>query len=156
MRKFIILLAFSMAACAADKGTLVPGSDPEMNSAILRARQTLDDFLAVKNKAPDGISGFVVKVRFEHGTAQEHMWVTPFRQGARGAFQGTLKSEPQWIPGLKLGQEVSFTRDQISDWGYNQGGTLVGYFTTCAMFAKDEKLRQQLKEQGYEYACAAY
>ena len=153
MRLFALIVAFTIPAFAADNVTPVHDSDPQMHAAITRARQTFGDFLKLKSQGPEGTSGYMVKVRFEQGQDKEHMWVSPFRPNGKGGFDGVLKSEPRYVPNLKWGQQVSFSADQVSDWGYTQGGKRIGFFTTCMLLAKDAALRKQVKDQGLDYAC---
>lgn len=151
MRAIVLALAISFPAFGADNVALVHEADPEMNAAIARARQTFDNFLKLKSQSPQGVSGFIVKVRIE----TEHLWVSPFRPNGKGGFEGILKSEPRNMPSLKWGQQVNFVAEQVSDWGYSNDGKLEGFFTTCVLLARDSNLRKQLKEQGRNYACAA-
>jgi len=59
----------------------VPKEDPEMASAIAKARATLDDFLVLWRAQPSGASDYKLKVRIGDGENSEHFWVQPFRPG---------------------------------------------------------------------------
>jgi uncharacterized protein YegJ (DUF2314 family) len=152
---FTLLLVVCTQANSADNVSLVPDGDPQMTAAIAKARASLDQFLSLKAKAPDGVSSYFVKVLFKAGGTGEHMWVSPFRTSGTGELQGILKSEPNFAPGLRWGQEVTFSKDQITDWGYTKDGKLLGYFTTCVLLSRDADMRKKISESGRQYACAA-
>jgi uncharacterized protein YegJ (DUF2314 family) len=111
---------------------MIADDDAEMEAAIAHARSTLDEFLAVLANPPKGASGFKIKVELSDNTGTEHFWVEPFAQTETG-FEGTLANEPEIISGVKLGQKISFSRSQVSDWGYVLNGRQVGSFTVCVM-----------------------
>lgn len=158
MKSLVLAIAaqtLSSAALCSTDPALVSGSDQQVNVAIIRAQRSLDDFLRVKANPSSGETAFTVKVVFTRGASVEHMWVIPFRPDGKGGLQGILKSEPRVIPDLRFGQEVNFTRQQITDWGYTREGELVGYFTTCVLLARDDGLRKRLKALGQTYKCDA-
>ncbi|MES2933618.1 MAG: DUF2314 domain-containing protein [Pseudomonadota bacterium] len=125
-----------------------------MTAAVLKARQTVDEFLRIKVNRPDGATGFAVKVLFEDGTTKEHMWVNPFRASSSG-YEGVLRNDPMQLRNLRKGSQVSFSKDQITDWGYNLSGRSKGYFTACVLIATNPQLRKSYEEQsGFQYECA--
>ncbi len=153
LRGVCLLLLLPLVAHGADKIVPVADGDPEINAAILRSRQTLDTFLKLRMASPGDAGGFTVKVLFSESGHREHMWVAPFRATAAG-FEGILKSQPRFISGLRYGQQVQFSRDQITDWGYNKNGTLFGYRTVCVFLARDPGQREQARRDGLVYECA--
>ena len=116
-----------------DETVRIRAEDEGMVAAIARAQATLDDFLRIAALPPKGTSGFRLKVRFQDARGVEHMWVTPFEQTAHG-FSGELADEPEYVKGLVNGQQVTFTRAEISDWGYVLDGKQKGSFTVCVLF----------------------
>jgi hypothetical protein len=74
--------------------------------SISKAQASLDDFLAVLDKPPTSATGFTVKVRIAHRNGAEHLWIMSFRRGNSG-FAGIVANEPDHLPELRLGQEVS-------------------------------------------------
>ena len=151
-----LMLLFAPVARGADPNVaLIHDTDPQMNAAISKARSTLDEFFKTKSQRAPGEDGYTVKVLFREGSNAEHMWVTPFRPNAGGGYQGLLKSSPSYIKGLQWGQQVTFARDQITDWGYTKGNTLVGYFTVCVLLARDSALKSRIEANGQRYQCAA-
>ena len=125
-----------------------------MNTAIAQAQKSLDNFLKLKSAPLSGTSQFTVKVLFTQGEAKEHMWVMPFRAAPGAGFEGILQNDARFISTLRRGQQVRFSREQVTDWGYSKDGTLLGFFTVCAMFARAPEQRAQLEASGQRYACA--
>lgn len=159
--RFVLLLLLPLAlqlesAFAKDNIAAVHDADGPMNQAIQKARDALGSFMQLKANPNSGAERFELKVSF----ARELMWVSPFRvsgsdgngngNGNGDRFEGILKSVPQYNPALAWGQQVSFSRDQIVDWGYTQNGKRHGHFTTCVLLARmkpDEaaKIRKEMK-----------
>jgi uncharacterized protein YegJ (DUF2314 family) len=127
--------------------------DPEMTSAKLAAQKTFDSFLQAKAAAEAGTSSFAVKVALTDGRQTEHVWVYPFRP-AIGGFEGVLKSQPMFMTDAKYGRQISFSRQQVSDWGYAKKGKRIGYRTVCVLLKRDPKLAAEEKKAGNEYECA--
>ena len=63
---------------------------------------------------------------------REHIWVVGVTRSGDG-YRGRLDNEPQRLPGLSRGSEVSFTTDMISDWAYEHNGRLWGGYTLRVM-----------------------
>ncbi|MER9237629.1 DUF2314 domain-containing protein [Mesorhizobium sp. M0633] len=151
-----LVLAFapvSADAQSGEKGVLgVARDDPEMAAAIEQARASLDDFLILSEAPPSGTATFKLKVRIEDGTATEHFWIIPFHRTA-GGFAGILANEPQAVHNVVAGQEIEFTRDEISDWGYTKNGHQVGSFTVCVMLKKMSKEDADYLRDNYGFDC---
>ncbi|MGP1629656.1 MAG: YegJ family protein [Giesbergeria sp.] len=137
-----VLLTFSLQTQAQsqgqgakiqDKAYTISSEDAEMEEAIGKARTTLDSFLKIRANPPRGAEDFKIKVKFTDGDNTEHIWVTPF-QVTKAGFTGTLAGEPDYVADLENGQEVTFTRADISDWGYVLNGKQKGSYTVCVMF----------------------
>jgi uncharacterized protein YegJ (DUF2314 family) len=137
--KALLLVAGLMLSVAAgcdqakDQMVLIKTDDAEMTAAIQHAQATLDDFLKLNDNPPNGASGFKLKVRITDSRGTEHMWVTPFKQLGSG-FTGVLSDEPEYVTSVKNGQKLTFSRADISDWGYIQNGKQKGSFTVCVAF----------------------
>jgi len=126
-----------------------------MTAAVSKAKQTVDEFLRAKANRPEGATGFTVKVLFVDGTTKEHMWVMPFRASSNSGYEGILQNDPMQLRNLRRGSQVSFSKDQITDWGYILNGKSKGYFTVCVLIAKSPQLRKNYEEQsGFQYECA--
>ena len=151
---FTLILAAANICSAADKildqVQHVSEQDKNMNLAIAQAKSTLDDFLAVSRKPPDGASNFKLKVMLSDENGVEHFWFIPFKE-IKGGFSGVLANNPEVIQSVTAGQVYSFQRDQITDWGYELNGKQIGSFTVCALFKtmpKEEVIRYK-KDYGF-------
>ena len=51
------------------------------------------------------------------------------------------------------GQELEFTRDEISDWGYTKNGRQVGSFTVCVLFKTISKEEADYYRENYGFDC---
>lgn len=151
----IPLFALSLIAHAGDRGdevVVTKQRDSDMEAARTKAQATLDSFFEAERAKPTGSSGFKLKVQITAGEYTEHFWVTPFtRVGNR--FEGVLANEPKYVHTVKLGQTITFTRDEISDWGYVKDGKQVGSFTVCAMFNKMPKEQADYYRNNYGFVC---
>lgn len=152
----VAMIALSVSASAADKMkdrmVLVQSEDREMLRAIQQAHATLDDFLQLSSNPPPGAKNFRLKVKFADAHGIEHMWVTSFQKTATG-FTGILKDQPELVTKVRYGQQVTFQRKDISDWGYEHNGRQKGSFTVCAMFKHMPPAEVQKYRDDYGFEC---
>lgn len=80
------------------------------------------------------------------------MWITPFRRVGTG-FVGTLEDYPEYITRVKIGQNISFQKSDISDWGYIQDGKQKGSFTVCVAFKHMPPAEVQKYRADYGFEC---
>ncbi|WP_412033374.1 DUF2314 domain-containing protein [Mesorhizobium sp. CA8] len=64
-----------------------------------------------------------------------------------------LANEPEIVRNVVLGQNIEFTRDDISDWGYTRNGRQVGSFTVCVMLKKMSKEEAEYMRSAYGFDC---
>ncbi|UCI29590.1 YegJ family protein [Mesorhizobium sp. B4-1-4] len=154
-----LLLAFAPGLAGAqgadpgdDKTVIFAPGDPEMTAATARALARLDGFLALAEAPPSGTDRFKLKVQVRDGNVTEHFWVIPFRRTESG-FVGILANQPEQVHNVVLGQNIEFTRDDISDWGYTRDGRQVGSFTVCVMFKKMSKEEADYMRGKYGFDC---
>lgn len=151
---FLLMIALNAEAQHAEPRVIgVPSSDTAMNAAIAKARQTLDDFLAVWRAKPAGTSQFRLKVEIREGSKIEMFWILPFRTAGTG-FEGRISNEPQVVSHVKKGQEISFSRSSVVDWGYAKDGKQVGSFTACAMMHRLPKKESDHYRRALGFECA--
>jgi len=125
----LFLLCFS----ACNSGTI---SDPiinvgeeneEMNDAINTARKTFHQFLEKWETMPnDGAS-----VKFGVPTSDdslEHIWFQPVKI-TDTEITGICGNDPAKVPGLKLGDERTFKRSEMTDWMILDGAKCYGGYT---------------------------
>ncbi|WP_245468773.1 MULTISPECIES: DUF2314 domain-containing protein [unclassified Mesorhizobium] len=140
MMSLMLALAPGLAGAQAtdpgdDKTVIFAKDDPEMAVATAKALASLDEFLALAEAPPSGTDRFKLKVEVLDGNVSEHFWVIPFRRTETG-FVGILANQPEAVRNVVLGQNIEFTRDDVSDWGYRRDGRQVGSFTVCVMFKR--------------------
>lgn len=105
----------------------VEGEDEQMNEAMNAARASLSEFRAdLANNDPRESLG--LKARFEDGDFVEHIWLTNVRAVGDG-FVGEVNNEPLNVTNVRLGQRVSVSTEEISDWFVIRDGVLRGGYT---------------------------
>ena len=133
LRLGVMIMLLTLAGCGkkqpADKVTWVADDDPRMNTAMEKARSTVQNFIDALKAPRAGQSAFSIKVAFADGADTEHMWLTPVTYDGTN-FQGTVNNEPEKVKSVKMGQKVSVVPAKISDWMYLDNRKLVGGYTT--------------------------
>ncbi len=121
------------------------GGDGLMNAAIDEARSRLSYFWQRMAEPTRNEFDFTLKVGFpvtSDDVTTEHIWVEDLkREGA--TLRGALANEPNWMTGKHVGDEVVFTEDMISDWGFARRDKLIGYYTLRVMLddmSEDDRL----------------
>jgi uncharacterized protein YegJ (DUF2314 family) len=147
-----VFVSLVVVAKTDDRTVFVASEDKEMNAAIEKARSTLDAFLRLKANPPKGASGFKLKVKITDNNGSEHMWVTPFAETAAG-FSGTIADEPEIVASVANGREISFTRQDISDWGFVQDGKQKGSFTVCVLLKHIPRAEVDAYRRDYGFEC---
>lgn len=99
--------------------------------AVAEARATFDHFMTMKSASLEGYGQFAAKVALPtKDGSKEHIWVNEIKRTVDG-FSGVLNNDPYNLAGdLKMGDRVSFTVDNLTDWGYSENGRQRGHFTT--------------------------
>lgn len=152
-----LCLFIATMACAQEKRdenetVTVHEIDPAMVEAIREARSTLNHFLELAAAPPAGTSGYKLKVLIEDLYGAEHFWVDPFRQVEDG-FIGQIANEPRIVKSVKWGQQIKFSRQQITDWGYIKNGRQVGSYTVCVLFKKVPKDQADYYRKNHGFDC---
>lgn len=101
--------------------------DAELNAAMERARQSLDEVIRVLPAKNEIVVFIKVGLKTTDGSI-EHIWVDDLTH-ENGTFTGKLANEPAALGDLKFGSQVTFTRDQVSDWMIDDGNSIRGNFT---------------------------
>lgn len=57
------------------------------------------------------------------------------------------------VKNVRHGQQISFVRSDISDWGYVRNGKQVGSFTVCAMMRHAPKEQSDYYRKTYGFEC---
>jgi uncharacterized protein YegJ (DUF2314 family) len=148
--------ALALAGCSQSKEGAnyvgVSASDPGMNAAIEKAKATVGEFVKAFHERRPGTGNFCVKkpYRTPSGGA-EHMWIEVSEE-AGGVVRGIVTNEAEETREVKVGQDVTLTLSEISDWQYQDGKKLVGGYTIRYFLEKmSPKEREEfLKGQGFE------
>lgn len=163
----LALTAFFFSACKNDSGSntdrddiiFVDLDDEGMNSAMEMARQTFSaDFLAKIEKEearnPDSIAQALAKVYFTNTgdlNGGEHMWVAKISPNQNGSYSGILQSRPGVVPSLKMGDEVNFQLERISDWILVQDGVTHGAFTVQYLRSRMTTKEREEHDSNYPF-----
>ena len=117
-----------MGCGGAKPSTLVDSGYDEsaMEAAIARARSEVDSFVA-ELANPTG-TDHAVKAPIKDGDQTEHFWMTGLTF-ENGQFKGTIDNDPGVVTNVKIGQEWSLAKDEISDWMYFREGKMHGNYT---------------------------
>ncbi|MEM1053824.1 MAG: DUF2314 domain-containing protein [Pseudomonadota bacterium] len=99
--------------------------------AVAEARATFDHFLTMQAAQLPGYGQFAAKVALPtRDGSKEHIWVNGIKR-SKGAFSGVLNNDPYNLADdLKIGDRVTFSVEQLTDWGYSESGRQRGHFTT--------------------------
>ncbi|MEO0548336.1 MAG: DUF2314 domain-containing protein [Pseudomonadota bacterium] len=137
----LIGMGLTLAGCdrgallgAKDEASNLVAADPAetaMQTAVKEARETLPHILHQMKNPKDGQRSFTIKVALPTPEGSlEHIWVSELKR-VDDTIIGNLSNEPFNLQGdLKKGDPVSFTRADVTDWGYLDGERLRGHFTT--------------------------
>src|SRR5688572_22602932 len=135
MKQWIVaamaLAALQAAAPALSAGTAepspitVPAIDAEIQAAIMKARNTLNQFWNTQAHPGPKERGFALKVAIIDGDKEEHFWLTDVKRDAR-LISGVVDNTPALVENVKAGDRVEFTEDQITDWVFMRNGKMVG------------------------------
>jgi uncharacterized protein YegJ (DUF2314 family) len=132
-KKFILMLCLVAFACTPIP-TLAPtlitsATDAELEAAIVKARDSLDTFIAKITTPHTDRTFVVVKVRFyPPGEVSQDIWVDEVTY-SNGVFRGTMGDD---IPALKLemGEKITIIDEEnIVDWMIVEDGKMIGGFT---------------------------
>jgi len=134
----------------------VSDENSEMNKIIAEARQNIGQFISALRDPSPSQSDFSVKYPFEtdpeHGQGNEHIWLLDIKV-VNGEYRGTIANDPFYIKKLKLGDEVPFDINKISDWKYIEDGSIVGGNSIKYIYNQmSESEKEEFVEQtGYKF-----
>ena len=128
-----------------------PG-DPDMAAAILKARDSLPEFLRLVTDPRPTTTGFAVKIAIPAGKNKEFFWISPFEQ-RDGKFTGRINNTPRTAKTVKLGQVIEFREDEIVDWLYREDDRMHGNFTACALLKRQPRRQAEAVKKSYGLSC---
>jgi uncharacterized protein YegJ (DUF2314 family) len=106
----------------------VQDSDVEMNEAIEKANQTLDNFKRALKSNNKDFKYFALKVRFITPQGGEHIWLSSISLKNK-KYIGVVDNLPESTTEVKIGDTIQIKTDDISDWMYVDGNKLHGGYT---------------------------
>ncbi|CAC9972874.1 YegJ family protein [Flavobacterium panici] len=127
----------------------VESEDKEMNAAIEKANQTLNDFnIGLSNPKAQSQA---LKVAFTDSNGTEHMWVGNVEFN-NGKYSGILNNDPEFVTEYKAGDKIDIDSSKISDWMYLENGKLFGGYTIKVLRNRmtDEERKQFDAESGMQ------
>lgn len=110
----------------------VPHDDIDMTAAILAARSRLPEFLSLARRPDPSMHTFAAKLAIPTDDGVEFIWVA-LLQIEDSYLMGRISNLPENIKGIKQGQRIKFTTDDIMDWTYHKDGKRKGNYTARAL-----------------------
>lgn len=107
--------------------------DEAMNTAIVKAKNSLNQFVQAVEKPQEGYEAFALKIAYDTpDKSLEHIWVGDISY-QNGQFTGVVSNSPVSTKEVALGDTVVIDKQNISDWMYLDKGILRGGYTIRAM-----------------------
>ncbi|WP_313156955.1 YegJ family protein [Sphingobacterium multivorum] len=107
--------------------------DEAMNAAIVKAKNSLNQFVQAVEKPQEGYEAFALKIAYDTpDKSLEHIWVGDISY-QNGQFTGVASNSPVSTKEVALGDTVVIDKQNISDWMYLDKGILRGGYTIRAM-----------------------
>lgn len=119
----------------------------ELDRAVEEAKATYRDLVAALEASAPGHSGFAVKKPYDTPDGGfEHIWIGEVTwDGER--FHGVINNEPVDTDAVALGDRVQVTPDELSDWMYIDGDTIVGGYTVRVLHYQQSEEDQRAFEE---------
>jgi uncharacterized protein YegJ (DUF2314 family) len=140
---YIIALAnaiFLLASCSRnansdDPVTAVDSNDKEMNGAIDHAKETVQRFITALQSPAATQSSFSVKKKFTQGEKVEYFWLTDVTFDGQN-FHGKVDNDAEMVTNVKIGDDASVGKNEISDWMFIENGKLAGGYTLRVLYSR--------------------
>jgi uncharacterized protein YegJ (DUF2314 family) len=113
----------------------ISDEDHELEHAVKNARHSLGFFIAVLGAKKSGDTGFEVKKAFVDGNDVEHLWIGDLSYDGQN-FHGRINNRPVDVHNVRLGQPVTVSPREVSDWMFVKNGKLMGGYTTRVLYAR--------------------
>ena len=103
--------------------------DDQMDRAVAKAKQTYMQLVEALDAAAPNHHSFTVKKPYSiPDGGREHIWINSVTWDGE-KFLGEVNNEPVDTKEVKLGDIVTITPEELSDWMYIDGNTVVGGYT---------------------------
>ena len=107
---------------------MVSDEDPEMNSAMEQARESVTTFITSLQNPGQNQTYFSVKAKIVDGEHTEHIWLYDVTYDGN-QFLGKIGNRPLNVKNVSLGDEIALVPAEISDWMIVEDNKLVGGYT---------------------------
>ena len=123
-------------------------NDKDLERAIARAKATYMQLVNALADPKPTFRAFSVKKPFATPDGgEEHIWISEIRWDGK-RFQGKISNEPVDTKLVKLGDKVEVTPEELTDWMYVDGKTIVGGFTVRVLhYERSAEERKAAEEQ---------
>jgi len=108
-----------------------PKDEALMDRAVAKARATQAQFVTALQSKGTRYRGFAIKKPFPvtgDATEGEHMWINEVTWDGK-KFSGVVNNDAVKTKAVALGDHVTVTPEELSDWMYIDHGNLVGGYT---------------------------
>ena len=130
----------------------VTADDTSMNSAISKAKNTINEFDRALQSDNSSYSDFAIKKRYKTSDGGgEHMWIAGIIL-VNGNYKGFVNNDAEKTAEVKYGDTVLVRKDEITDWMYLDNNVLRGGYTIREIryqMSKEEKIKMD-KELGFK------
>lgn len=100
--------------------------DQEMNDAVVRSRESFDQFEKAFESNAVGLNSFAIKMQFNDVIGgSEHLWIVDLVKNDDG-YYGNVGNEPESTTEVVYGQHIKIEEPRISDWMYLENNVLRG------------------------------
>lgn len=100
--------------------------DLEMNDAIVKSRESFDQFDKAFQSNAAGLNSFALKMQFSDAIGgSEHLWIVDLVKNDDG-YYGNVGNEPESTTEVVYGQHIKIEEPRISDWMYLENNVLRG------------------------------
>jgi uncharacterized protein YegJ (DUF2314 family) len=113
----------------------VPDEDVGMDRAVEHSQRSLGFFMAALRAKKPGDTMFEIKKGFVDGEKVEHLWITNVKYDGKN-FSGKINNRPLDVKNVRLGQRVTISPRDVSDWMFLKDGKLMGGYTTRVLYAR--------------------
>ena len=125
--------------------------DKQMDAAVAKARKSISEFIAALQTPAATDRNFSVKKPFKVADGEEHIWLVNVNFDGKN-FHGEVGNEPVDVKNIKLGEKVTVSKSEASDWMFVRNGKLMGGYTVRALYDRSspEEKKELLKHVDFK------
>ncbi|OXA94910.1 DUF2314 domain-containing protein [Flavobacterium hercynium] len=108
----------------------VEDDDIEMANAILKAKQTFNEFETAIRSENSNLKGFSLKKGYQSYKGVELLWIANIMvYEKKNKYVGIVKNVPEYTKDVKYDDITEISNDEVSDWLYLDNGVVKGGYT---------------------------